>query len=115
MSWRRLGPLRLDTAGVNWAATHAALPVTEPVDDGVWNLYLSLRDEEGRARIGRTRLTFAPTPQLAPLDPEPVVDLGVLGAFDDSGVVSSWSADPRWLYGLMWTFIIHTSPFCTRA
>ncbi len=105
VSWRRLGPLRLDTAGVSWAATHAALPVAEPVDHGVWNLYLSLRDEQGRARIGRATLTFAPTPQLTPLDPEPVLDLGVLGAFDDSGVVGSClvnDGDRRLLYYTGW-------------
>ena len=89
MSWRRLGALPLDTADARWAATHAALPVAEPVDDGVWNIYLSVRDDQGRARIGLSRLTLSPSPRLAPLDPNPVLDLGVLGAFDDSGVVSS--------------------------
>jgi hypothetical protein len=89
VSWRRLGQLPLDTAGASWAATHAALPVAERVDDDVWNLYVSLRDERGRARIGRTQLRFTPAPGLAALDPEPVLDLGALGAFDDSGVVTS--------------------------
>src|SRR6187399_2482396 len=89
MSWRRLGSLALDTSAATWAVTHAALPVTEQLDAGTWNLYLSLRDEQGRARIGRTRLTLDPKPRLAPLDSEPVLDLGVLGAFDGSGVVTS--------------------------
>ena len=89
MSWRRLGGLPLDTAAASWAVTHAALPVTEQLDAGAWTLYLSLRDEQGRARIGRTRLTLDPKPHLAPLDPQPVLELGVLAAFDDSGVVTS--------------------------
>jgi hypothetical protein len=117
VSWRRLGSLRLDTADVSWAATHAALPIAEPVDDGVWNLYLSLRDETGRARIGRSRLTFVPTPQLEPLDPEPVLDLGVLGAFDDSGVVSSClvsDGDRRLLYYTGWARGV-TVPFYLTA
>jgi hypothetical protein len=25
------------------------------------------------------------------------------------------AAEPRWLYGLMWTFSIHTSPLSIRA
>ena len=52
--------------------THAALPVAEARDDGMWNPYLSLRDGEGRARIGRTRLRLEPSPHLAPLEREPL-------------------------------------------
>ena len=89
MTWRRLGVLPLDTAAAPWAVTHAALPIAEARDDGSWTLYLSLRDDQGRARIGRTLLTLEPLPQLAPLESEPVLDIGVLGAFDDSGVVTS--------------------------
>jgi hypothetical protein len=101
-----MGALALDQAGVGWAATHAALPVAEQVGEDAWNLYLSLRDTEGRARIGRTRLTLSPTPNLAPLEPEPVLDLGVLGAFDDSGVVTSClvpDGDRRLLYYTGWS------------
>ena len=88
--WRRLGRLALDTsAASSWAATHAALPVAEPDGPDGWRVYLSLRDAAGRARIGRTRLRLTPQPTLEPLEREPVLDLGALGTFDDSGVTSS--------------------------
>src|SRR5262245_13244913 len=87
--WRRLGRLGLDTSRASWAHTHAALPVIDPLGHDRFRLYVSLRDEQGRARIGRTTLTMAESPGLEPLDPEPVVDLGPLGAFDDSGVTTS--------------------------
>lgn len=87
--WRRLGQLGLDTSRASWAATHAATPIAESIGDGAWTVYLSLRDAEGKARIGRTRLTLSPVPALAPLEPDPVLDLGQLGTFDDSGVTSS--------------------------
>ena len=87
--WRRLGRLTLDTSGASWAATHAALPIVEPLDDHRFALYLSLRDGEGRARIGRSVLIMSDTPRLEPLDATPVLDLGPLGAFDDSGVTTS--------------------------
>jgi hypothetical protein len=89
-AWLRLGRLDLDTSrAMGWAVSHAALPVPEAAGDGRWNVYLSLRDAEGRARIGRTELTLDPVPALAPLDADPVLDLGERGAFDDSGVVGS--------------------------
>ncbi len=87
-AWRRLGRLPLDTALAPWAASHAALPAVEPLGDR-FAVYLSLRDAAGRARIGRTVLTMGAAPALAPLDPDPVLDLGPLGAFDDSGVTTS--------------------------
>jgi hypothetical protein len=104
--WRRLGQLPLDTSHASWAVTHAALPIAEPAANGSWNLYLSLRDGEGRARIGRTQLTLNPAPVLAPLEPDPVLDLGSLGAFDDAGVTSSCIAsesEQRYLYYTGWT------------
>lgn len=112
-TWKRLGRLELDTSRAPWAATHAALPVAEPMSDGAWNLYLSLRDDKGRARIGRTRLTLRPAPSLAPLEAEPVLDLGPLGAFDDSGVVTSClvaHGRRRYLYYTGWSLGV-TVPF----
>lgn len=87
--WERLGRLHLDVSRAPWAATHAALPVVEAVEDGVFRVYLSLRDRDGRARIGSTLLSMRGAPALAPLDPQPVLDIGALGAFDDSGVTTS--------------------------
>jgi len=104
--WRRLGSLSLDTSRASWAATHAALPVAEPAGDGSWDVYVSLRDGDGRARIGRTHLTLHPAPVLAPLEPDPVLDLGALGTFDDAGVTSSCLvsvAERRYLYYTGWT------------
>jgi hypothetical protein len=105
-AWRRLGALTLDASRARqWAASHAALPVVESAGDGIWNLFLSLRDEQGRARIGRTQLVLTPVPTLAPLEAEPVLGLGALGTFDDSGVVTSClvaDGDRRYLFYTGW-------------
>jgi hypothetical protein len=117
-AWRRLGPLALDRSrGSSWALTHAALPVTEPVADGLWNVYLSLRDSDGRARIGRAQLIVEPRPTLSPLEGEPILDIGELGAFDDSGVVTSClqsAATRRYLFYTGWSRGV-TVPFYLAA
>jgi hypothetical protein len=105
-AWRRLGRLALDTSRAPWAATHAALPAADRLDDARWALYLSARDAQGRPRIGRTVLTLHPVPSLGPLEPEPVLDLGPLGTFDDSGVTVSCIVDDgrrKLLYYTGWT------------
>ena len=115
--WRRLGRLALDTAGAPWAATHAATPVAQPAGGGDWWVYLTVRDSGGRGRIGRTRLTLDPVPALEPLEPAPVLDLGPLGAFDDSGVTSSCIVSTehrRYLYYTGWSRGV-TVPFYLAA
>ena len=115
--WQRLGHLPLDTSRADWASSHAALPVIEPLGHDQFGLYLSLRDRDGRARIGRTVLTMSERPTLAPLDPEPVVDLGPLGAFDDSGVTTSCLltvGSDRFLYYTGWSRGV-TVPFYLAA
>jgi hypothetical protein len=100
-----------------WARSHAALPVVEPLDDERVAVLVSVRDEQGRARIGRTVLTMHGRPALAPIDPEPVLDIGSLGAFDDSGVTSSCvvaSAGRRFLYYTGWSRGV-TVPFYLSA
>jgi hypothetical protein len=115
--WRRRGRLALDTSRASWAATHAALPVVEPLEGDRFALYLSLRDRDGRARIGRSILTMSDAPRLEPLDSDPVLDLGALGAFDDSGVTTSclvrWGND-RFLYYTGWCRGV-TVPFYLSA
>jgi hypothetical protein len=116
-AWRRLGRLALDTSRAGWAATHAALPVVEPLGGDRFALYLSLRDRDGRARIGRSVLTMSDTPRLDALDPNPVLDLGPLGAFDDSGVTTSClvtSGRDRFLYYTGWSRGV-TVPFYLAA
>jgi hypothetical protein len=69
-----------------WAASHAALPV---VDEERGELLFSTRDTEGRSRIARARISLDSDLELRGLDPNPVLELGELGAFDDSGVTTS--------------------------
>lgn len=114
--WRRLGRLPLDTTHAPWAKSHAALPCVEPAGDEEWVVYLSPRDARGRSRIGRCRLRLDP-PRLSPLEPEPVLDLGALGGFDDSGVTSAGlvcDGDRRLLYYTGWSRGV-TVPFYTSV
>jgi hypothetical protein len=93
------------------------VPAVEPLGGDRFALHLSLRDREGRARIGRSVLTMSATPRLDPLDPDPVLDLGPLGAFDDSGVSMSClvtSGRDRFLYYTGWSRGV-TVPFYLTA
>ena len=88
-AWRRLGLLGNPAGSAPWAVSHAALPAVDAAAPGPIELYASSRDARGRARIGRCRLSLEPSPSLSSFDPEPVLDVGPLGAFDDAGVTMS--------------------------
>lgn len=85
MAWQRLGLLFPPRAIGAWSATHAALPLLDPVEP---LLYFTARDRDGRGHIGRLGvdlergITCPPGPRL-------VLAPGTLGAFDDSGVTGS--------------------------
>jgi hypothetical protein len=87
VTWEKQGLLVPAPPPLPWAASHAALPVTRAVGDEV-ELYFSSRDEEGRAHVGRARLTHDLN-DVDSYDPEPLLGPGSLGSFDDAGVTTS--------------------------
>jgi hypothetical protein len=115
-AWRRVG--RVEVHGLPaWAHTHVALPVVETGPDGAMMAYFSSRDAEGCSRIGRGALTLDTSGGRLDVETAPVLDLGTLGAFDDSGVTSSCvvaSGDERYLYYTGWTRGV-TVPFYLYA
>jgi len=111
--WRRLGLIGSAAGAAPWAVSHSALPALSRRSDGQWDIYLSTRDEEGRARIARGRFRVNPTPALEDVETIPVLDVGSLGTFDDHGVTMSSivSAEGRqYLYYTGWMLGV-TVPF----
>jgi hypothetical protein len=91
VAWEKNGVLVPGPPPVPWAASHAALPVARSVGNEV-ELYFSSRDSNGRAHIGRARLSsdLAGEPSY---DPQPLLAPGRLGSFDDAGVTTSCLVD----------------------
>ncbi len=87
-----------------WARSHAMVPTVRVHGEERLELLFSPRDDQGRSRVARAWLDDL---DAAPeVEPEPVLDLGSLGAFDDSGVNPCCLvfADDRWLlYYIGWT------------
>lgn len=73
----------------DWLRSHAALPVADESGDA-WRVYFSGRDSQGRAQVGYFEIDLDDIGTIARVSEEPVIGLGPLGAFDDSGVTTSW-------------------------
>jgi hypothetical protein len=111
--WQRLGIIGSAAGQTSWALSHSALPALVTAADGGYHLYVSTRDNDGRARIARGRFVIEPAPAFEPIEIEPVLDLGDLGAFDDRGVTMSCIATDgarTYLYYTGWMLGV-TVPF----
>jgi hypothetical protein len=86
--WVKRGLVFEPPGNLPWARTHAALPVADRADERV-RIYFSSRDEKGRARIGFFEMELNNPKEILRVSDQPVIDLGALGAFDDSGVTTS--------------------------
>ena len=92
MKWEKQGLLFEPPADLAWMCTHAALPFAEQVGDH-HRVYFSGRDEKGRAHVGSFTVDLDDPTKILSLGEEPLISPGPLGAFDDSGVTSSWVVD----------------------
>lgn len=86
--WIKKGLIFTGEEKYDWLHSHAALPVWDRVGDQ-HRVYFSGRDERGRAQVGffETDSNFE---RVTRVSERPVIGLGPLGAFDDSGVTTSW-------------------------
>jgi hypothetical protein len=108
--WEKQGLLLPAPLPVPWATSHAAMPVAHPSEDGRLRVYYSARDERNRARIGAADVELGGNAEHVP---GPLLDVGALGAFDDSGVTGSCVVEVegrRYLYYTGWSLGV-TVPF----
>jgi predicted GH43/DUF377 family glycosyl hydrolase len=90
--WIKLGLIFAPSGVSAWARSHAALPAIDVVGD-VHRVYFSSRDLSGRSQIGYFDITLETSPTILRVSEKPVIAPGPLGAFDDSGVTTSWIVD----------------------
>ena len=87
--WIKKGLLFASAGNSEWLCTHAALPVADQVGNH-YRVYFSGRDKGGRAQIGYFETDLAASNTISKASEKPVIGFGPMGAFDDSGVTSSW-------------------------
>lgn len=91
--WTKLGVIHTVDGKASWNRTHAQCPTALPIGDDVLRVYYGTRDGQNR-----TRTTFIdvdandPTRVLYRHD-RPILELGRLGTFDESGVMPNWALE----------------------
>lgn len=88
-----------------WAKTYAILPTAEALNEKIIRVYFASLDENRYGRVGYVDLDAENPSRILYESPEPVLDLGEAGTFDDSGVNPSCLLDVdgrKFLYYIGW-------------
>lgn len=105
MKWRKGGLVYAPRGDLWWARSYATVPTAYVLDDSVIRVYFAALDEQRFGRIGYVDLDARDPSRILFETPEPVLDLGELGSFSDSGVNPSCVLDvqgKRHLYYIGW-------------
>ena len=86
-NWRKIGLLHNSNCSLEWQHTHAMMPCLLIKDDYL-DVYFSPRDSKNQSRPAKLELHLIDdTFHIENLSQTPLLELGQLGMYDDSGVM----------------------------
>ena len=89
MAWKKLGLIfDLGCHSIGWIKSHAMLPSPLVLDDRI-RVYFTARDERGHSRISFVDLEREDPTQILYVHDRPLLEVGKLGTFDDSGTLGA--------------------------
>lgn len=106
MKWVKKGLILQPSGKLDWMVTHAGIPFAECLGGDLYRIYFYGRDRLNRSRPGYIEININKPQEILYLTREPVMDIGLLGTFDDSGVMPSWIINlegMKYLYYTGWT------------
>jgi predicted GH43/DUF377 family glycosyl hydrolase len=116
MKWRKLGRVYVPSGEQWWARQYAHLPTVDVMADRL-RVYFAGLDESKFGRIGYVDVDRDDPTQVIAVGDEPLLDLGPVGTFDDSGVnpacVVHWHGH-KYLYYIGWQRVART-PYALNA
>src|SRR2546423_575758 len=86
MRWEKRGLVIESPTHLPWVSSHAAVPHAH-TDANLVDVYFTVRDERQRSHVAHAGVDLGD--RSVEVSPEPVLVPGPLGAFDDSGVMTS--------------------------
>jgi hypothetical protein len=105
MQWKKKGLIFTVSGNHEWMMTHAQVPVVDKVTDEVLRIYFGTRDVMNRTVTTFIEVRSDDPAKILYVHDRPVLGLGNLGAFDDSGAMPSWIVNhgaQKYLYYTGW-------------
>lgn len=86
MKWRKKGLIYAPKGDLWWSKNYAMPPTAQVLNDKVIRIYFASLDDAAYGRIGYVDLDAENPSRILKKSTEPILDLGEIGTFDDSGV-----------------------------
>lgn len=105
MTWTKLGRIYEPTFNKSWAASHAQLPVAMHLEGDLFRIFYGTRNENNLTQTSYVDIDITDPGTVVNEAKRPVLELGSLGSFDDSGVYPSsivQTDDETRLYYIGW-------------
>lgn len=93
MRWKKQGLIFTVAHNYEWMDHHACVPVADKVNDEVLRIYFGPRDTQGRTTTTFIEVEADNPANVLYVHDQPVLGLGKLGTFDDSGAMPSSIVD----------------------
>jgi hypothetical protein len=105
MRWEKLGRVFNPSNQFDWVKSHSMLPVSDHIRDDIFRIYFSGRDAANISRTGYVEIDIREPAKILALSEKPVLDIGMLGSFDDNGVSPTWIVNhdsKKYFYFMGW-------------
>lgn len=103
--WEKTGLIAIPARQREWALSHAQLPTVDKVNEQTLRIYYGTRDRQSQTVTTYIEVEADNPRHVLYVHEEPVLGLGELGCFDDSGAMPSWIVDHggmKYLYYIGW-------------
>jgi hypothetical protein len=105
MKWIKKGVIFAPDHNYDWMVSHASIPVVDEVRAGVLRVYFGTRDGNGRSQTSYIEVEAQSPENVLYVHNQPILSLGRLGTFDESGIMPSWivtEENKKYLYYIGW-------------
>ena len=87
MKWIKRGLIYQPDGNLSWGRLAALTPTPILLNEEVIRIYAGFRDDQGVSRIGYVEVKAANPSRVIGISPQPALDIGAPGTFDDNGVI----------------------------
>lgn len=112
MKWIKKGPVFKPDNNFEWMVHHACVPIADKVNDEVLRIYFGPRDKYNRTVTTFIEVEADDPSNVLYVHDKPVLSLGKLGCFDDSGAMPSCIVNyknKKYLYYIGWNIGVTVS------
>jgi hypothetical protein len=105
MKWIKKGLIFKPDNSYEWMMSHAQVPIADKLSDDVLRIYFGTRDKSNRTVTTYIEVEADNPQNILYIHDKPVLGLGELGCFDDSGAMPSWIVnheEVKYLYYTGW-------------